>query len=305
MAATIKTVFCYSHTDEALAERLRIQLKSLQRAGYIDIWYDRDIPAGKEWQREIDKELGKAQLILLLVSPDFIASDYCYRVEMKHALERHEQGKARVIPIILRPIRFEDAPFSKLQALPKDAIPITRWSDIDEAFQSIEYGIREAVSELQIEVTARRNPYCILVVDDDPSIQRALRSALRTGGYEVLIADHGSQAVEMVHTKQPDLILLDLGLPGDIDGIEVCKLVRQWSQVPIIIVSARMEESLKVLALDLGADDYLTKPFSSNELLARVRASLRRATNIENTQPTKILTSEDGYLSLDSVLRQV
>ncbi len=127
-------------------------------------------------------------------------------------------------------------------------------------------------------------------------------------GYDVLIADSGEQAVEMVHLHQPDLILLDLWLPGEMDGMSVCMQVRQWSQVPIIVVSARTDEKQKVQALDKGADDYLTKPFNNDELLARVRACLRRASNVSegmNVQEPEVLTSEDGYVSIDIVRRQV
>jgi two-component system, OmpR family, KDP operon response regulator KdpE len=127
-------------------------------------------------------------------------------------------------------------------------------------------------------------------------------------GYDVLIANSGEQAVEMVHLHQPDLILLDLWLPGEMDGMSVCMQVRQWSQVPIIVVSARTDEKQKVQALDKGADDYLTKPFNNDELLARVRACLRRAANASegmNVQQPEVFTSEDGYVSIDILRRQV
>src|SRR5260370_36104808 len=147
----------------------------------------------------------------------------------------------------------------------------------------------------------------ILVVDDEPSIQRILRRNLAISGYEVLIAETGEQALEMVRINQPDLILLDLWLPGEIDGIEVCTQVRQWTQVPIIVLSARTDEKQKVQALDLGADDYLTKPFNNEELLARVRACLRRVANVlegGKAQQTEILTREDGDLSINLVWLQ-
>ena len=121
-------------------------------------------------------------------------------------------------------------------------------------------------------------------------------------GYDVLVADNGEQALELVHLHEPDLILLDLWLPGEIDGMSVCAQVRQWSQVPIIVVSARTDEKQKVQALDKGADDYLTKPFNNDELLARVRACLRRAANVSegmNVQVPEVITSEDGYVSID------
>jgi two-component system, OmpR family, KDP operon response regulator KdpE len=149
---------------------------------------------------------------------------------------------------------------------------------------------------------------CILIVDDEPPIQRILRRNLTMSGYDVLIADSGEQAVELVRLHKPDLILLDLWLPGEMDGMSVCVQVRQWSQVPIIVVSARSDEKQKVQALDKGADDYLTKPFSNDELLARVRACLRRAANASegmNVQQPEVLTSEDGYVSIDILRRQV
>jgi two-component system, OmpR family, KDP operon response regulator KdpE len=149
---------------------------------------------------------------------------------------------------------------------------------------------------------------CILIVDDEPPIQRILRRNLTMSGYEVLIADNGEQALELVRLYQPDLILLDLWLPGEIDGMSVCVQVRQWSQVPIIVVSARTDEKQKVQALDKGADDYLTKPFNNDELLARVRACLRRAAKASegiNVQQPEVLTSEDGYVNLDILRRQV
>src|SRR6266566_4451271 len=148
----------------------------------------------------------------------------------------------------------------------------------------------------------------ILVVDDEPPIQRILRRNLTMSGYDVLIAENGEQAIDFVRLHQPDLILLDLWLPGEMDGMSVCMQVRQWTQVPIIVVSARTDEKQKVQALDMGADDYLTKPFNNDELLARVRACLRRAANASegmNVQQPEVLTSEDGYVRVNVLRRQV
>lgn len=147
----------------------------------------------------------------------------------------------------------------------------------------------------------------ILIVDDEPPIQRMLRRNLSVSGYDVLVADTGENAIEMVHLHKPDLILLDLSLPGELDGLDVCRQVRHWTQTPIIVVSARSEDSQKVKALDLGADDYLTKPFSNDELQARVRACLRRANATETAgeQPSEILHSDDGYVLMNIMRRQV
>jgi len=148
----------------------------------------------------------------------------------------------------------------------------------------------------------------ILVVDDEPPIQRILRRSLVVSGYEVLVAEDGKQAIEMAVHQHPDLILLDLCLPGNLDGLDVCKYVRSsMPKIPIIVLSAITEEKQKVRALDLGADDYLTKPFSNEELQARVRACLRRvnAGMQMNEQNVEMLHSEDGYISMDIACRQV
>jgi two-component system KDP operon response regulator KdpE len=117
----------------------------------------------------------------------------------------------------------------------------------------------------------------VLVVDDEPQIRRALRVALGGHGYAVELAEDGESALIAIATHVPDLIVLDLMMPG-MDGLEVVRQTRQWSDVPIIVLSARGDERDKVTALDLGADDYLTKPFGVDELLARLRSLLRRAT---------------------------
>ncbi|HLG60843.1 MAG TPA: response regulator transcription factor [Ktedonosporobacter sp.] len=147
----------------------------------------------------------------------------------------------------------------------------------------------------------------ILVVDDEPPIQRILRRNLSMSGYEVLVAENGQQALEKVRLHQPDLILLDLCMPGELNGLDVCARVREAGHIPIIVLSAVNEEKQKVRALDLGADDYLTKPFSNDELQARVRACLRRAQTTETAgeREPEILSSEDGYLSMNIARRQV
>ena len=140
--------FSYSHKDEALRDQLATALSGLKRQKVIRAWHDRQISGGKEWAGEIDTHLNTAQIILLLISPDFIASDYCFDLEMGRALERHEAGEARVIPIILRPTDMMGMPFRKLQALPKDAKPVTSWANADEACLDVAQGIRRVAQEL-------------------------------------------------------------------------------------------------------------------------------------------------------------
>ncbi len=134
----------------------------------------------------------------------------------------------------------------------------------------------------------------ILVVEDEAKIAEVLRLYLEKNGYELSVAADGHQALESVRRQKPDLVLLDLNLPG-MDGLEVCRRLRQESSIPIIMVTARNEETDKLIGLELGADDYVTKPFSPREVVARVRAVLRRVTSAE-TQPSLLRV---GELALD------
>jgi hypothetical protein len=132
---------CYAHEDQALLKQLRSHLMPLQRQEIITIWADLEINAGTEWETEIKAHLEKANIILLLISPAFMASDYCYNKEMMRALERQKGGKVRVVPIILRPVHWGGGVLSQLQALPENGQPVTLWSNQDEAFFNIAEGI--------------------------------------------------------------------------------------------------------------------------------------------------------------------
>ena len=141
---------------------------------------------------------------------------------------------------------------------------------------------------------------CILVVDDEPQIRRALKNALREVADRVVEAASGAEGIDLAATEQPDLVVLDLGLP-DLSGADVCREIRRWASMPIVVLSARTDEHDKVNLLSLGADDYVTKPFSTREFLARVQAQLRRA-----RAPGAILQDtplEVGDLSIDLVRR--
>src|ERR1700746_906215 len=143
----ISVFISYSHKDKRLKDKLLTHVSMLKHQGIITAWQDEEIPAGDVWSKEIGSQLESAQIILLLISPDFLASKYCYDIEMKRAIERHELGQARVIPIFLRPCDWSGPPFSKLQALPSNAEPVTsgRWTSQDEAFKAIAEGIRKAI----------------------------------------------------------------------------------------------------------------------------------------------------------------
>lgn len=140
--------FSYSHADERLRDQIEKQLSMLKRQGVIETWHDRRIGAGEEIHGAIDARINADEIILLLVSADFLASDYCYDIEMKRAMERHDAGEAIVIPVILRACDWHSAPFGKLKAVPLDGKPITQWADIDDAFLQVAKAVREAAGRV-------------------------------------------------------------------------------------------------------------------------------------------------------------
>lgn len=144
----------------------------------------------------------------------------------------------------------------------------------------------------------------ILIVDDEPQILRAVRSGLIAQGFDTELAGDGASALKQASTSTPDMVILDLMLPGDMDGLEVCRRLREWTTIPILVLSALGQEQQKVKALDLGADDYLTKPFGMDELTARVRAALRRHQSAK-PQQSEQAAFEFGSLTVDYSRRVV
>src|SRR6266702_5493899 len=154
----VEVFYSYAQKDEKLRNALVEHLSTLRRQGYISEWHDRQIVAGTDWAQEIDAHLHSASLILLLISPSFIASDYCYSIEMQLALERHQARQARVVPIILRPTDLRDTPFAALQFLPAHGKAITTWQNRDEAFLDVARGIRTVIEHLNSSAASSQPP---------------------------------------------------------------------------------------------------------------------------------------------------
>ena len=178
------SVFCsYSHADEELKAELHKHLRPLELEGKISLWHDRMITPGVEWGVEIDANLRMADLVLLVVSPDFLASAYCRSVELALAMERYAAGSAVVVPIIARPCDWRTSPFAKLQALPKNASPISRWDDQDEALADVTQGIRSIAKEWRkpIEIPAPEHPSTVVFgstfKDIDVGIEKEIKFA--------------------------------------------------------------------------------------------------------------------------------
>jgi hypothetical protein len=149
--------YAYAREDEVLREQVEQHLALLQRQGLLLPWHDRQIEAGEDWKHAIDDHLEAASIILLLISPAFLASDYCYEVEMRRALERQRAGEARVIPLLLRPCDWQSAPFGDLQALPRDGRAITTWANQDEAFLQVSLSLRMFLTQSSPPVTTGRS----------------------------------------------------------------------------------------------------------------------------------------------------
>jgi TIR domain/LGFP repeat len=201
----VKIFFCYAHEDEPLLNKLKTHLRPLQRQGLIDIWHDRDISAGTEWEREISQRLNSAQIILLLLSPDFMDSDYCYGVEMKRAIERHKQGEARVIPVILRHVYWQGEPLGRLQALPTDGVPIidASWHSLDRAFFNVTEGIRKVIEGILEHLSSS-------VVESHESVEEFL--ALED------YPEHVAQAIRECYFQLGDAAINPLGVPAPINS---------------------------------------------------------------------------------------
>lgn len=173
----INIFFAYSREDSTLRDRLDKHLSGLKRKNYVNTWYDGKIDAGKEWEKEIDSNLSKADIVLLLISADFIASDYCYDVEMTKAISRHEKGDAVIIPIILNPCDWSDLPFSKIQGLPQNGKPITstHWENSEIALNEVAKSIKDIVENLLTTKNKRFKAISEILNDKDNELKITLQ----------------------------------------------------------------------------------------------------------------------------------
>ena len=192
----IRLFISYSHRDQELRAELDKQLSPLKRLRIIDVWHDRQIDPGQEWDREIKRNLEEADIILLLISADFMASDYAWSKEMERALARHEAGEARVIPVILQPCDWELAPFSKIQALPRDAKAVSIWGNRAEALADVARGVRIVAQgiannplkrpvaptpeEPEVAPRVRDRQHTIAITTAEPSAEQIERKEIRT-----------------------------------------------------------------------------------------------------------------------------
>lgn len=184
----VNLFFSYSHRDESLRDELEIHLASLKRKGVIKTWHDRRIGAGNEFNHSISEHLERADIVLLLISPYFIASDYCFEVEMKRALERHESGQSIVIPVILHPCDWHDMPFGKLLACPTDGKPISKFPNQHDGFLEVTKAVKNAAARVYPTTPKERQNSA----PPDQKTKRATTQSIRSSNLRIKksFADH-------------------------------------------------------------------------------------------------------------------
>jgi len=245
----LKLFYCYAREDKALRDELDIHLNSLKRQNLVTSWYDGAIGPGTEWEKEIDTQLRNADIILLLVTPHFMASDYCYDIEMKRALERHRRGTVRIIPIILRRTFLNDAPFRSLQILPTDAKPVTQWPDRDEAYWDITSGIYRAISDLHLLKTKPDGFNEGHALDDISALPTAFQEAV-----QMLDLPHGMYPDRQaaIHQLLLQLIEENTQLVQDVCDQEVIRFgVKDWD-VPVLKAGVKWPPSGRILLFSVG-----------------------------------------------------
>ena len=261
-------IFCsYAHKDEELREELAVHLKPLENEGIVTVWSDRKIISGSMWEDNINTQLNSAQIILLLISPDFLASDYC-NIEAKKAIERKNKGECRIIPIILRPSRWEKTFLTNLKVLPKDGKPVTKWDSEDDAFLDISEGINEVIDEAieeQNKMWISNKNSKIIVIEDDQQWRDRLIVLLENANYKVEAYNGYSDEVLLRLTDiDYELVIIDLNLDkakSINEGKKIVEYVRKHeSETPIIMISGVAELSdVRDAFVEFKISDFIEK----------------------------------------------
>ena len=267
----INIFFAYSREDSTLRDRLDKHLSGLKRKNYINTWYDGKIDAGKEWEKEIDSNLSKADILLLLISADFIASDYCYEVEMTKAISRHEKGDAVIIPIILNPCDWSDLPFSKIQGLPQNGKPITStyWENSEIALNEVAKSIKDIVENLLTTKNKRLKAISEILNEKDNELKITLQQ-LEEYNFEQ----------EIVRETIHNLKIEKKNLDGEILALKesTIELDKSLKQNQIKIEKVISKEQVEVNKLRVEKDKLIG---DLDKLKTEIAKLLVKKTNIE------------------------
>jgi replicative DNA helicase len=259
----IRVFYSYSHKDEQYREQLEEHLSILRRKGLINEWSDRKITGGQEWRQQIEAELSNADLIILLISPSFIASDFCYTNELARAISRHEIGEARVVPVFVRKGSYDETPFAGIQGFPKNAKPISLWGDQDEAWTDVVDGLKKVIEELN---ETKHRP---ILNDRMRSIQNAL-----VANVEAIDRLYNEPSnIDGAPTGIAELDKVTSGLkPGDLFVIGARPSIGKTNLALNIAVSvARAELPVVIFSTKLRAEDVSRRILSSIGRLNYVR----------------------------------
>ncbi len=243
----IKVFIAYARKDEALLTKLRTQLRILERTKLIEVWYDGEIDAGQDWEAAIKNALHNANIILLLISADFLNSDYAYEVEMEKALAMHEQGKAEVIPVILRNCPWKRTPFAKFQALPKDGVPASsrKWLDVDEPYHQIADGVGEIADRLQEQIPLKDEARQKQIATLPSVIQQLIKDMVTVEGGTFKMGDKEWEHTQPIHevslntyqiakypVTQEQWQAVMGNKPSDFDGCKNCPVEKvSWDDI--------------------------------------------------------------------------
>jgi anti-anti-sigma factor len=252
----VRLFFSYSHRDSAFRRQLDNHLAMLKRERIVSTWNDRMVNPGDEWRASIDDAINSADIICLLVSADFLASDYCYEVELQRALERHRNREARVVPIIIRPADWHTTPFADLQALPRDARPVALWPNRDQAYSDIAAGIRmiaqSIIYEIRRGLISVREASGISVVDVRIPLTLNLEST-----------EHLREVVYNLLRNGRPFIVLNLRECSYLDSAGMGELVTCYSEavkhggmIRLLNLSQRVEDLLRLTKLFAVFDSF-------------------------------------------------
>lgn len=286
----IRIFSIYTHEDEALRGQLEKHLWLLRRARQIGQWHDREISAGEKWRDKIDENLNAADLILVLVSPDFLASNYAYDVELKRAMERHEAGEAVVVPVILRPCDWASSPLAKLQALPSDARPVTSWPSRAEAFKNIAEGVRLIAERLQAKERGDSHAQPSAPAVSPPQVPRP-----PIAGFVARQGEQGRDLVgqlrELLAPERKQIIVL-----WGAGGVGKTTLAAEAARAMSVVFGPRV-----VWSSALGRADYSLSSLLDDAATQLGRNELRRlATGTKAEQVRAALAEEPALVVLDN-----
>lgn len=304
----VKIFISYAHKDQGYLEELTTHFSLLRREGLIADWSDRKIVAGQDWERQIDSNLELADLIIFLVSPDFIASDYCYGKELVYALEKHDIGKGMVLPIIIRPCEWHAAPFSRIQALPKEGLPISKWEDRDDAWLDTIRQIRIVIeqiagkneSRLQVRELKSINECLYQVVENIEQVY-ALENK-EFSGYSTGFVDL-DRAVDGLHPSDLLVICSTSSIERSDLAINIATLFATKSKLPVLIFSMRLSAT-EVTRRMTSSLSYIPPVTLANAFLDDDDWSkITHALGILND--TSIFVNDSAVLSLKDISAQI